>query len=69
MACLDIVTDRAGKAPANEALMGRITSGAAAAGVLVRASGSNINLSPPLVAEAADIDAILEALDASLAKC
>jgi adenosylmethionine-8-amino-7-oxononanoate aminotransferase len=69
MTCLEIVTDRASKTPASEALMARIAAGAAAAGVMVRASGSNINLTPPLIVEPTQIDTIIEALDSGLAQC
>ena len=69
LTCLEIVTDRASKTPASEALMARIAAGAATAGVMVRASGNNINISPPLIVEPSDIDAIIEALDVSLAQC
>lgn len=49
--------------------MNRIAAGAASEGVLVRVSGSNINLSPPLIVHMSDIDAIVEALDAGLTRC
>ena len=69
MACLEIVTDRASKTPAKEALMAQIAGGAAKAGVLVRSSGSCINLSPPLIVQPEDIETIVDALDRSLAGC
>jgi adenosylmethionine-8-amino-7-oxononanoate aminotransferase len=66
MTCLEIVTDRASKKPPDPAMMSRIAATAADKGVMIRASGSNINLSPPLIVESTDIAQILDAVDAAL---
>jgi putrescine---pyruvate transaminase len=67
MAALELVSDREKKTPAGKAVMNRVAEAAYAAGVMLRVSGSNIILSPPLVISAADVDRIAEALDAGLA--
>lgn len=67
MAGLELVTDRAAKTPADKKLMAVLSDAAYAAGVMVRVSGNNVILSPPLVISAADVATIGAALDAGLA--
>jgi adenosylmethionine-8-amino-7-oxononanoate aminotransferase len=69
MVCIDLVSDQASRAPAapDSGLTRRIARGAAERGALVRAVGNNIILSPPLVIEEAELDVIVDALDAALA--
>lgn len=66
MGALDIVSDRAAKTPADAETMRKIQDGAYEAGVMVRISGSNLILSPPLVITAVDVARIVEAVDAGL---
>jgi adenosylmethionine-8-amino-7-oxononanoate aminotransferase len=67
MGALELVADRASKQPADKDTMGRVYETAYEAGVIVRTSGNNIILSPPLVITAEDVRRILSALDAGLA--
>lgn len=66
MACLEVVSDRPKKTPAVKDVMNRIADGAYAAGVMIRVSGNNIILSPPLIVTARDVSTIVEGLDAGL---
>ncbi|MGA3237255.1 MAG: aminotransferase class III-fold pyridoxal phosphate-dependent enzyme [Bryobacteraceae bacterium] len=66
MAALEIVSDPDAKTAADKETMSRIADGAYAAGVMVRISGCNIVLSPPLVITASDVTRIAEAVDAGL---
>ena len=59
---LEVVSDRATKA-ADKITPAKVQEVAYRAGVMVRVSGPNIILSPPLVVTEADIDAIIAALD------
>jgi hypothetical protein len=67
MCALELVADRGTKAAPDKALPGRVQAGAYRAGAMVRVSGPNIILSPPLVLSSADVQVILGALDAGLA--
>ncbi|MDQ6437488.1 aminotransferase class III-fold pyridoxal phosphate-dependent enzyme [Mesorhizobium sp. LHD-90] len=66
MAALEVVSDRDTKTPADKKTMARLADGAYEAGVMLRVSGNNIILSPPLVVTATEIAKIAEALDAGL---
>ena len=68
MAALEIVSDRGAKTPAGKETMSAIAEGAYEAGAMVRISGCNIILSPPLVITADDVGKIAEALDAGLSR-
>jgi len=68
MAALELVSDRDSKAPAAKGVMAAVADGAYEAGALIRVSGANVILSPPLVIEAADVARIGEALDAGLTR-
>lgn len=67
MCALELVSDRATKAAPEKSVPGRVQKVAYEAGAMVRVSGPNIILSPPLVLEAGDVDVILGALDKGLA--
>lgn len=67
MLALELVEDRATKKPVAKDRIGRIYEAIYEAGVMVRVSGPNIILSPPLVLTAEDAQAILDALDVGLA--
>ena len=64
MAAIEVVSDRAAKRPASGKVMDRIHATAHEAGVMLRISGPNIIISPPLIISEADTSAILSALDA-----
>ncbi|WP_371170437.1 aspartate aminotransferase family protein [Aliiroseovarius sp. 2305UL8-7] len=63
MAAVEGVSDRATKAPASGAAMAKVFDTAYEAGVMLRVSGNNIILSPPLVVTADDVAQILSAID------
>ncbi|WP_048646774.1 aminotransferase class III-fold pyridoxal phosphate-dependent enzyme [Nitratireductor soli] len=66
MAALELVGDRATKTPADKPTMARVADAAYEAGVMLRVSGSNIILSPPLILTSADVATIAEGLEAGL---
>ncbi|MCC5969195.1 MAG: aspartate aminotransferase family protein [Pararhodobacter sp.] len=66
MSALELVADRGTKAPIDKATIARIYRKTLEAGVMVRVSGANIILSPPLVIDASHVDQILAALDQGL---
>lgn len=63
MLALEMVADRATKKPADKAAPATVQSVAYKAGTMVRVSGPNIILSPPLVLTSADVQVILSSLD------
>ncbi|MFV0492795.1 MAG: aminotransferase class III-fold pyridoxal phosphate-dependent enzyme [Pseudorhodobacter sp.] len=63
MTGIECVADRDSKAPAPAPLMDRIQKTAYENGVMIRISGPNIILSPPLILTQAEADTILAALD------
>jgi hypothetical protein len=67
MAGLELVGDRDAKTPLGKEAMARIHAAVYASGVMVRMSGHNFLMSPPLVLTEQDVDAILAALDTGLA--
>ena len=64
MCAIEVVSDRAAKTPIDKKTIGRVFDGTYASGVMVRVSGANIILSPPLVLTADDVAQIFTALDA-----
>ena len=66
MAALELVSDRAKKSAAAKDVVQKVYDTAYEAGVMVRTSGANVILSPPLVITAADVGRIISALDAGL---
>jgi putrescine aminotransferase len=68
MAAVELVSDRATKKPADKKTMAVASEGAYEAGVMLRVSGNNIILSPPLIISAADVAKIGEAIGAGLSK-
>jgi putrescine---pyruvate transaminase len=67
MCALELVSDREKKsAPAKETVQ-KVQDVAYEAGVMVRTSGPNIIISPPLIITAGDVQRIVDALDAGLA--
>lgn len=67
MAALELVSDRGAKKPVDKKTMAAVADAAYGAGVMLRVSGNNIILSPPLIITAADVAKIAEGLDAGLA--
>jgi len=66
MSAMELVSDRATKQPLDAGAIKRIFDATHEAGVMVRVSGPNLILSPPLVLTAQDVTAILAALDTGL---
>jgi putrescine aminotransferase len=66
MAAIELVSDRASKKAANKKTMARVADGAYEAGVMVRVSGNNIILSPPLILTPSDVTRIAEGISAGL---
>ena len=64
MCAVELVADRATKKVADKAVPARVQSVAYQTGAMVRVSGNNIILSPPLVLTSADVQEILSSLDA-----
>lgn len=64
MVAMECVADRTTKAPGDKAVMADLFEATYAAGVMVRISGPNIILSPPLVVTARDVEDILSGLEA-----
>ncbi len=67
MLALELVSDRATKAAPPKALPGQVQAAAYKAGAMIRVSGPNIILSPPLVLSEADAGVILSALETGFA--
>lgn len=67
MAAIELVADRKSKKPADKRVMGVVADAAYEAGVMLRISGSNIILSPPLILTSKDVQTIGEGIDAGLA--
>lgn len=67
MLAIELVGDRATKSAPPKAQPGQVQQAAWRAGAMVRVSGPNIILSPPLVITEADADTILSALEAGFA--
>jgi len=65
MCGLELVSDRENKTPAPKEQVERIQSIAYREGAMVRVSGANILMSPPLIISSTEIDIILAALDSA----
>ncbi|ESX27257.1 hypothetical protein X767_03920 [Mesorhizobium sp. LSJC264A00] len=68
MAALELVSDRTTKKPVDKKTMAVVSEATYDAGVMLRVSGNNIILSPPLIIGAADVAKIGEAIDAGLSR-
>jgi putrescine---pyruvate transaminase len=66
MCALELVSDRTKKTSAAKGVVQKVQDVAYEAGVMVRTSGPNVIMSPPLVITAQDVSRILAALDAGL---
>ncbi|WP_126974748.1 aspartate aminotransferase family protein [Frigidibacter oleivorans] len=67
MCAVELVSDRDAKTPIDKKTIGKVHRVAYESGAMLRVSGNNIILSPPLVVGEADVEIILSALDAGLA--
>lgn len=67
MCALELVSDREKKTSPPKEVLQTVQDAAYEAGVLVRTSGPNVILSPPLVITAKDVARIVDALDVALA--
>ncbi len=67
MAALELVSDRASKSTIDKETPAKVMEATYQAGVMVRVSGPNIILSPPLIVTEADVQKILSALDTGFA--
>ena len=67
MCALELVSDRKKKSAASKDVLQKVQDAAYDAGALVRTSGANVIMSPPLIVTAGDVQTILTALDAGLA--
>ena len=68
MLALELVSDRAAKTPIDKGTIGRMQEIAYREGVMIRVSGPNVILSPPLVLSAEEGQQIIAALDRGLAE-
>ena len=66
MQVLELVSDQEAKTPLGKAQMSQVFEAVYAEGVMVRVSGNNIVLSPPLVIDAGHVKRIVAALDTGL---
>jgi len=66
MTALELVSDRETKTPIDKAVAGKVQELAYQAGVMVRVSGPNIILSPPLVLSKDEAATIISTLDEAL---
>ena len=69
MTAIEMVSDRATKTPIDAARAMKVQETAYQNGAMVRFSGLNLILSPPLVLGEGDASSILSALDAGFAAC
>lgn len=67
MAAVELVSERDTKKAADKGVMKRVSDAAYETGVMLRVSGSNIILSPPLILSSDQVRVIAEALDTGLA--
>jgi len=66
MVCLELVSDRAAKTAVAKSTMSEVFEATYEAGVMVRVSGNNVILSPPLILSAENVSTIVTALDHGL---
>lgn len=71
MACVELVADKEKKTPMDRkaALPAAVQEAAFRNGAMVRVSGGNLILSPPLVIQQPEIDIIVDALEKALQQC
>lgn len=67
MCALELVSDRAATKAPEKATPGKAQAVACREGAMVRVSGPNLILSPPLILTSADVQVILSAFEAGFA--
>lgn len=67
MSAVEIVSDRTTKKPIDSEAMDRIQGVIYDEGVMVRVSGANLLMSPPLIISSSDVQSILDAIEIGLA--
>ena len=67
MSALELVSDRTTKAPIDKARIGAVQEATYRSGTMIRVSGPNIILSPPLIVTEEDVTRILSDLATGLA--
>ncbi|MDF0597920.1 aspartate aminotransferase family protein [Psychromarinibacter halotolerans] len=67
MCAMELVSDRAAKTPIDKDTIAKVQRTAYETGAMVRMSGNNLILSPPLILSEAEADTILQALDTGFA--
>lgn len=67
MSALELVSDRATKTPVDKKTIGTVHRVTYENGTMIRVSGNNIILSPPLILTQRDVETILASLDAGFA--
>ena len=63
---MELVSDRTAKSPIDGKLAMKMQKSAYEAGALIRVSGPNVIISPSLIIDEADIDAVLGAMETGL---
>ena len=66
MAAIELVSDRNTKQPADRKTMAAVADRAYDAGVMIRVSGNNFILSPPLILSSDDVVNLAAGIDAGL---
>ncbi len=67
MTAIELVSDRTTKAPVSKEIPMKLQEAVYKAGVMVRVSGPNLIMSPPLIISAEEIDQVMTALDTGFA--
>jgi len=67
MTAMELVSDRTSKTPVDKSIPVKLQEVTYQNGAMVRVSGPNVIMSPPLILSEADVDTILSALDAGFA--
>ena len=68
MLCLELVSDRGSKTPLDKKRVDAIFEATYAGGVMIRVSGNNIILSPPLVIDSDHVTTIVTAIDDAISE-
>jgi len=66
MSCLELVSNRETKEPLDKASIEKVADATYNEGVIIRTSGNNIIISPPLIITTNHVERILSALDTGL---
>ena len=66
MACVELVAESVSKTPFDKSVVATVFEKAYQEGILFRASGNMLIISPPLIVTQTDVDKIIAAMDAGL---